>query len=150
MYSPSQGGADLTAAFSESAGADGTLIIAAPNPSVEDAAAYNRRAAEALLKSFGNGVITKEASTASGARPTHTTWIAFKAGKKAFLGWSRTMEFDGVAVQAMALATMGKFAAFMKTAEPILETCELDADMLKENADLLAEVGQKILAGLEK
>lgn len=153
-----ESGKDLTATFSKAAdapAADGTLIIAAPNPLIRDAAAYNRKAAESLLKTFDNGTITKEESTTENGRPAHTIWFAFKAGHKAFLGWSRTMEFPesntgiNAPVQAMALASMSAFAEFMKTAEPILASCELHPAMLQENTDLLTEVGQKILAAVE-
>lgn len=143
-------GSDLTAAFSGPAGAgssSGTLIIAAPNPliEIEDAAACNRRAAESLLKSFRNGVVTKEETADLGGRPAHTVWIAFKAGEKAFLGWSRTVGIDGGPMQAMAMAPMGGFAEFMKTAEPIFTSCEVDPDRLRANENLLTEIGRKIL-----
>lgn len=144
-----ESGDDLTATFAEEPDADGALVIAAPNPAAPNITDYNRLAANALLATFGNGIIVQEEEGETDGFPSHTLWIEFEVDGAPYLGWSRTIDFDGIAVQAMTLATAGKFVPYMDTAGPILDSYELDPDMVEENIELLSEVGKKVIANFE-
>lgn len=141
-------GDDLTATFAEEPDADGTLIISAPNPAVADIKQYTQQAAKALLDGFGNGEIVQEKEEEIDGFPVYTLWFAFKVDETEFLGWGRTIDFDGVAVQAMTLSTASQFVPYMQIAGPIVDSYELDADMVEENTELLEQIGRKVLKNL--
>lgn len=141
-------GDDLTATFAEEPDADGTLIISAPNPAVKDIKEYMRQAAGSLLESFGNGEIVQDEEKEIDGFRAYTVWFSLRANETDFLGWGRTIDFDGVAVQAMTLSTGGKFNSYMQIAEPIFDSYELDVEMVEENIDLLREIGRKVLKSL--
>lgn len=143
-------GDDLTATFAEEPDADGTLVIAAPNPAVKDIKEYTQLAAGALMRAFGNGEIVQEKRDEIDGFPAYTLWFAFKTDDVEFLGWGRTIDVDGIAIQAMTLSTAKNFVPYMQIAGPIFDSYELDADMVSENIDLLEQVGKKVLEDLEK
>jgi hypothetical protein len=144
-----ESGADLTATLSETKSSRAALVIAAPNPAVADTAEHNRRAAESLLASFADGKITHEQEEIRSGAHAHALWFEFTAADAPFAGWSRTTEYPdaAVAVQAMTIAPAEEFRTFMRSASPVLDSYVLDAAMAEENADLLKEVGEKIIKG---
>lgn len=121
-------GDDFTATFQEAPGADGTLVIAPPNPVVDDIAEYNKMSVESLLHVFGNGEITDENDRKAGRYPASTHMFEFKVEDSPFVGWARTVDIDGYAVQTMAVASPAKYVAFMEKAGAIADSYVIDLD----------------------
>lgn len=143
-------GDDFTATFSEKPGADGTLVIAPPNPVVDDVKEYTQMSIEGLFNAFDNGEIIEESEKKLGRYPSYTATFSFKSRDSAFKGWARTVELDGYAVQAIMVVSAGKFDTFAETARSIANSYELDVDEADAFLPELKRIGRRSYDELEK
>ncbi len=141
---------DYTATFSEPDGKGGTLVIAPPNPEVDDLKDYTQLSVKALTKSFGGGQIMEEKRRTLDGIPAYYCIFMFKSNNEEFLGWAGTSKNSGYGVHAIAAASAEKYPAFMVTAGKILESYELDQDEVALHHDKLVELGRKSYEDLEK
>lgn len=143
-------GDDFTATFSEAPGADGTLVIAPPNPVVDDVREYTNMSIQGLFKAFGNGEIMEENDRNIGKFAAYTAMFGFKVEDNPFMGWARTVDLDGFAVQTIAIVSAKKYVAFMQKAGDIADSFELDVDEAEAFLPELKRVGRKAYDDLEK
>lgn len=143
-------GDDFTATFSEKPGADGTLVIAPPNPIVDDVKDYTQMSIEGLFNAFGNGEISEENERNVGKFPAYTAVFSFKSGDNPFKGWARTVELDGYAVQAIFVVSEARYDAFMEKARSIANSYELDVDEADAFLPELKRIGRRAYDELEK
>lgn len=143
-------GEDFTATFSEDIGTDGTLVIAPPNPVVDDVTEYTQMSIKGLFNVFDNGEITEESERNIGKFPSYTASFSFKAQDEPFKGWARTVELDGYAVQAIAVVSAKKAEAFMKKALAIANSYELDVDEADAFLPELKRIGRRSYDELER
>lgn len=142
-------GKDYTATFSEEPGSDGTLVIAPPNPMVEDIEEYTRLSIEGLFRAFGNGDIDEENHDEVGGYPAYTAIFLFKAGDEPFIGWARTIDIEEYAVQAISLTSAKNYVEFMQRAGDIVDSYELDLDEARANSVVLRRIGRQTLHDLK-
>ncbi len=141
---------DYTATFSEPGGKGGTLVIAPPNPEVDDLKDYTQLSVKALTKTFGGGQIMEEKRRTLDGIPAYYCIFMFKSNNEEFLGWAGTSKNSGYGVHAIAAASAEKYPAFMISAGKILESYELDKEETHLHRDKLVELGRKSYEDLEK
>lgn len=146
-------GVDFTATFSEGAmpmGPDGTLVITPPNPVVDDVKLYTKLSVQGIMNYFEDGEVVEEDDKNIGKFPSFAATFKFKAEDTPYMGWSRTIEMDGYAVQMITLAAEAKFASFMETALAIADSYVLDVDEADAFAPELKRLGRRIYDEVEK
>lgn len=141
-------GEDLVATFSEKPGADGTFVIAPPNPMAKDIKSYTRMAVTSFLKVFGNGEITDENERKVAGFPAYNALFTFTTDGTPFVGWARTVDIEGYAVQSMAVVSAKNYVGFMEKAGPIADSYELNLDEVEAHLDELKSVGRETMTSL--
>lgn len=140
-------GEDFTATFKERPDGDAALVIAPPNPVVDDIAEFTKMAVQGVFNAFDSGEFKDEDDKNIGKFPAYATTFTFKVGDAEFSGWARTIDFDGFAVQTMAAS---KNPAFMEAALQIADSYVLDMDEADLLMPQLKRLGRRAYDEIEK